>query len=46
MFELLAAAYIVGQMQIGSNMIQTEYINEDKQIITVTEVIQEVPNAN
>jgi hypothetical protein len=46
MFELLAAAYMIGQVQVGPNMIQTNYINEDKQIITVTEVIQEVPNAN
>jgi hypothetical protein len=42
----IAAAYIIGMMQVGPNLIQTDYINEDKQIITVTEVIQEVPNAN
>jgi len=40
----IAAAYIIGMMQVGPNLIQTEYINEDKQIITVTEVIQEVSN--
>ena len=40
----IAAAYIIGMMQVGPNLIQTDYINEDKQIITVTEVIQEVPN--
>ena len=40
----IAAAYIIGMMQVGPNLIQTEYINEDKQIITVTEVIQEIPN--
>jgi hypothetical protein len=43
MFELLAAAYIVGQVQIAPNLIKTDYINEDKQIISVTEVIQQVP---
>ena len=41
MFELLAAAYIIGQTQIGPNLIRTDYINEDKQIITVEEVITE-----
>lgn len=44
MFELLAAAYMIGQVQIGPNLIQSQYLNEDKQIITITEVIQEVPN--
>jgi hypothetical protein len=43
MIEVLAA-YVVGMMQVAPNLIQTEYINEDKQIITVTEVIQEVSN--
>ncbi len=43
MVELLAAAYIIGQVQVGPNLVRTDYINEDKQIITVTEVIQEVP---
>ena len=28
MIELLAAAYIIGQVQIGPNIIRTEYINE------------------
>jgi hypothetical protein len=44
MIEVLAA-YVVGMMQVAPNLIQTEYINEDKQIITVTEVIQEVPQS-
>lgn len=43
MIELLAAAYMIGQVQIGPNMIRTDYINEDKQIITIEEVIREVP---
>jgi hypothetical protein len=43
MIELLAAAYIIGQTQVGPNVLRTDYINEDKQIITIEEVIQEVP---
>lgn len=43
MIELLAAAYMIGQVQIAPNMIRTDYINEDHQVITVEEVIQEVP---
>lgn len=43
MIELLAAAYIIGQAQVGPNMLRTDYINEDKQVITIEEVIQEVP---
>ena len=43
MIELLAAAYMIGQVQVGPNMIRTDYINEDRQVITVEEVIQEVP---
>lgn len=43
MIEVLAA-YVVGQIIIGPNLIQTDYLNEDKQIISVTEVIQEVPD--
>jgi len=37
MIELLAAAYIVGQVQIAPNIIRTEYINEDKEIIVIEE---------
>ena len=43
MIELLAAAYIIGQTQVGPNLVRTDYINEDKQIISIEEVIQEVP---
>ncbi len=43
MIDLLAGAYIVGQMIVGTNQIQTDYLNEDNQIITVVEVIQEIP---
>ena len=45
MIELLAAAYVVGMVQVGPNMMKTDYINENHQIITVTEVIQETPEA-
>lgn len=44
MIELLAAAYMIGQVQIGPNMIRTDYLNEDRNVITIEEVIQEVPN--
>lgn len=44
MIELLAAAYMIGQVQIGPNLIRTDYINEDHNVITIEEVIQEVPN--
>lgn len=37
------AAYIIGQMIVGPNQIQTDYLNEDHQVITVVETIQEVP---
>jgi len=45
MIELIAGAYIVGQTIVGPNLIRIDYLNEDKQIVTVTEVIQEAPNA-
>jgi hypothetical protein len=35
MIELLAAAYIIGQVQISPYVIRTEYLNEDKEIIVV-----------
>jgi hypothetical protein len=38
----IAAAYMVGQMLIGPNLIQTDYLNEDHKIVTVVEVVQEV----
>ena len=44
MIDLLAAAYIVGMVQVGPNLIKTEYVNENHQLITVTEVIQETPD--
>lgn len=41
MIELLAAAYIVGQMMVSPTVIQTEYINEDKEIIITFEQVKE-----
>lgn len=41
MIELLAAAYIIGQTQISPTVIQTEYINEDKEIIITFEQVKE-----
>lgn len=43
MIELIAAAYMIGQVQVGPNLLRTDYINEDHKIITIEEVIQEVP---
>ena len=40
MIELLAAAYIVGQVQISPYVIRTEYLNEDKEIIVVFERVE------
>jgi hypothetical protein len=44
MIELLIASTIVGQSIIGPNLIQTDYLTSNNQVITVQEVIQEVPN--
>jgi hypothetical protein len=43
MIEVLAA-YVVGMVQVAPNLIQTEYLNEDNNIVTVIEVIEETPN--
>lgn len=37
MLELLAFAMIVGQTEIGPNIIQTEYLNNSTEIVTVIE---------
>lgn len=42
MIELLVAT-IVGQMIIGPNLIQTDYLTPEQEIITVVDSIQEVP---
>jgi hypothetical protein len=43
MIETLFASLIVGQSIIGPNVIQTEYLTHNQQIITIQETIQEVP---
>lgn len=45
MIESLRVAYVVGQVITGPNEITTNYLNEDKQIVTVIEVVQEVDTA-
>lgn len=40
MIEVLAA-YVVGMAQVGPNLLQVQYLNEDHQIITVTEVMSD-----
>lgn len=37
MFELIATALIVGQVQIGPGVIQVDYLNESNEIVTVIE---------
>jgi|688.fasta_scaffold68421_16 hypothetical protein len=44
MIETLIASIIVGKVLISPNVIQTEYLTETNQVITVQETIQEVPN--
>jgi hypothetical protein len=44
MIETLLASIIVGQVISGPNLIQTDYLTETNQVITVLETIQEVPN--
>ena len=46
MIETLLASLIIGQVITGPNLIQTEYLTESNQVITVAEKIQEVPNWN
>ncbi len=45
MIESLLVAYVVGQVITGPNEITTNYLNEDNQIVTVVEVVQEVDTA-
>jgi hypothetical protein len=37
MIELLAAAFIIGQVEIAPGIIRTEYLNEDHQVIVIEE---------
>ena len=44
MIDILLASTIIGQVVIGPNQIQTQYLTERDQIITVVESIQETYN--
>lgn len=46
MIESLLVAYVIGQVITGPNEITTNYLNEDNQVVTVIEVIQEVDTAS
>jgi hypothetical protein len=43
MIETLIASIIVGQVISGPNTLQTEYLTERDEVITIVETIQEVP---
>lgn len=42
MIEVLLASTIIGQVLTGPNVIQTEYLTETNQVITIQQTIQEV----
>lgn len=42
MIESLLVAYVIGQVITGPNEITTNYLNEDNQVVTVIEPIQQV----
>ena len=44
MFELIASSLIIGQSLIGPNLIQTDYLTSDNQVITIQETITETPD--
>jgi hypothetical protein len=44
MIDVLLASTIIGQVVIGPNQIQTEYITDRNQVITIVESIQETYN--
>ena len=44
MIDILLASTIIGQVVIGPNQIQTQYLTERDQIITIVESIQETYN--
>jgi hypothetical protein len=44
MIDILLASTIVGQVVVGPNQIQTQYLTERDQIITIVESIQETFN--
>jgi hypothetical protein len=44
MIETLIASVIVGQSLIGPNLLQTDYLTDTNQVITVQEKVQELPD--
>ena len=44
MIDILLASTIVGQVIVGPNQIQTQYLTERNQVITIVETIQETYN--
>lgn len=44
MIDILLASTIVGQVIVGPNQIQTQYLTERNQVITIVESIQETYN--
>ena len=44
MIDVLLASTIIGQVIVGPNQIQTEYITDRNQVITIVETIQETYN--
>jgi hypothetical protein len=46
MIESLLVAYVIGQVITGPNEITTNYLNEDNQVVTVIEPIQQVDTAS
>ena len=43
MIELLISSTIVGQSIIGPNLLRTDYLTDQNQIITIQETITELP---
>ena len=43
-FATALSSTIIGQVISGPNLVQTDYLTETNQVITVLETIQEVPN--
>jgi len=43
MIETLLAATVIGQVITGPNLLQTDYLTERDEVITIVETIQEVP---
>ena len=44
MIDILLASTVIGQVIVGPNQIQTQYLTERNQVITIVETIQETYN--